>query len=65
MLIIIMHSFFLSNQQADSSSKHELTSRVENSVDHEQPASQKPADHGSHCFQNSFIYRAMHDKGLI
>ena len=36
----------------DSIYKHVLTSRVENSVDHDQLASQKPADLDLHCFQN-------------
>ena len=36
--------------------KHALTSRVENSVDHDQLASEKPADLDPHCFQKQGIF---------
>ena len=36
----------------DNSYKHLSTSRLENNVDPDQLASEKPADHDLHCFQN-------------
>ena len=39
-------------KKEDSSYKHVFTGRVENSVDPDQLASQKPADLDLHCFQN-------------
>ena len=64
MLIIIMH-YTLHPVLYPINWQHEFTSKAENNVDHDQPASQKPADHGPHCFRNRFVYRALHGKGLI
>ena len=40
----------------DSSYKYVFTSRVENNVDHDQLATQKPADLDLHCFHSDFIW---------
>ena len=49
----------------DFSDQHVLTHRVENNVDPDQLASEKPADQDLHCFQNGIYIciRVMHGKG--
>ena len=53
--VYVLHSspIFNLNKTHESSYKHVFTSRVENSVDPDQLASEKPADLDLLCFQNS------------
>ena len=53
MLYIFMYfTTFPSNFQSNFTPRISVTSRVENSVDPDQLASQKPADLDLHCFQS-------------
>ena len=63
MHLTLLSNFYPTKLAGDLSYKHVFTSRVENSVDPDQLASQKPADQDLHCFRNG-IYPGLAWSGL-
>ena len=49
----------------DSNYQQAFTSRVENSVNPDQLASQKPVDLDLHCFQTKMYNKVKHGKGSV